>query len=78
MGALVAPPAIVLVSKPFPVWVEVWGMLSSFRQATFWPTLTFAGFGEYDMPPAIPTMAMTTSADPPPVVDGGVVVGVEL
>ena len=38
MGALVAPPAIVLVSKPFPVWVEVWGMLSSFRQATFWPT----------------------------------------
>src|SRR6185369_10731649 len=66
------------VSKDPLFCVAVWVWPAVLRQATRWPRVTLAGFGEKDMLPFSATMVMTTSAvppvpPPPPPVGGGFV-----
>ena len=72
---LVPPGAIVPVLNDPPSAVAVWAMLSTLYQATFWPTLTVAGFGEYELLPFVATIAIVTSAATEPGLDGGVTTG---
>jgi len=76
IGLLVAPAAMVPVSKPPASPVAVWGMLSALRQATVWPTFTVPGFGEYELLPFMPTMVIVTFAAGTGVAGGAVLVGV--
>jgi hypothetical protein len=49
------------VSKPPPFWVAVWTIESELCQRTSWPTRTLALAGAKDMPPASPTISITTA-----------------
>jgi len=60
MGALVAPGAMIPVSKLVPV--AVWGMLSALCQLTVCPTFALAGLGENDIAPYWPLIVIVTSA----------------
>jgi hypothetical protein len=59
---LVAPAAMLPVSKPPLSWVAVCVIESLFFQATVCPTFAVAEAGENDMAPLLPTIVITTSA----------------